>query len=491
MNLELRFRSGVIWSVVGNIGNNIVSFVVFAIVAQLVEPQEIGVLAIAMVFVEMGKVFVYAGVPDLIVRQRVWDDGFALMCFWMNIAVALFCVLLIVVFIGPVAEKFYTAGISTILGTLALCFVFDALRVVPESKLRRDLNYKSLARRGIAANLIAGLVAIALALQGWGVWALVAQRLLSSLLTTIFTLFTARWIPVGLGSWIGFIPALGHGGGLVGAAMLKLLSDRLPDLLLGVLLGPVAVGIYRVGARGFEALVQFLVQPVRSASLAAYAANSHMGTLNQALLRSLASASLYTFPIFFGACALSSDFVHLVFGERWSDSSYVMAALCLAGPPLILSALFQSGLSAQQKTSTIFRLNAANVVSTLLVLVAGIPFLGLVGTTLALTARSYLGMVFNISIVGRDIGIRAGDLVQAMIPPLVASAFMLCAVAGVQHLTELPQGWRLLILPGIGVVCYVLTMSTLFKSYTFTTLKLNTRTPAPSIYRMLSQLLRR
>ncbi|GLQ57945.1 lipopolysaccharide biosynthesis protein [Devosia nitrariae] len=478
-----------VWSVLGNIGNNLVSFVVFALVARLVEPGDIGVLAVAMVFIEMGKVFVYAGVPDLIVRQKVWDEGYAMMCFWLNLAAALISAVLVVVLVGPAVEASFAPGITPILAVLVICFVIDSIRVVPESKLRRSFDYKSLARRGVGANLIAGVLAIALALLGWGVWALVVQRVASSLFTTILTLVAARWLPSGVGSWRGFVPALGHGAGLVGGSMLKLLSDRLPDLLFGFFLGPAAVGIFRVGARGFEALVQFAVHPVRSASLSTYAAaNAQTGKLENSLLHSLASASLFTFPVFYGAAAVSTEFVQLVFGPQWSASAVIMATLCLTCPPLVLSALLQSALSAQHKTSAILRLNAANATTTVAVLLIGIPTLGLVGTTAALTGRSYLGMVFNIMVTVPGVGLRMGDVFRAVFPPLVGSTLFLVGVSGMQNFVPMPPLLQLLSSVGLGVVIYLAAMLLLFRRFTLRTLSFGEQPLSAAIRKIFARL---
>lgn len=472
MDLASRFRTGVAWAVLGNLGNNFVSFIVFAIVARYVEPQDIGVVAIAVVFMEMGRVFSNAGVPDLIVRQKVWEDGYAMMCFWLNMAGAVIAAAVVVLLVAPVVAEQFAPGITSILNVLALCFIIDSFRVVPESKLRRSLDYKSLAQRGVSANLIAGLVAIVLALQGWGVWALVVQRLAGSLLTTLFTLVAARWVPSGKGTFVDVVPTLGHAVGLVGAGMMKLLSDRLPDLLFAVFLGPIAVGIFKVGARGYEALVQSTIVPMRSVSLSGYAASSRVGSMEKSLLRSLASASLVLCPMFFGAAAISSEFVQIAFGPRWGQSSAIMAILCLAGPSMLLSSLLQAAMSAKKKTQVIFNLSATNTITTLIVLVVCAPTIGLVGTTIALTVRSYLGMAYNVAVVAPTVGVRVSEIVKAVLPPLAGSVALLAAVLGMQHYMTMAPLQQLLTSLVLGAAVYFLMMLLFFRGHTLTTLGL-------------------
>jgi O-antigen/teichoic acid export membrane protein len=471
MSLASKFRKGVAWSVIGNIGNNLVSFLVFAIVARLVEPQEIGIIAFAMVFIELGRVFIGAGVPDLIIRQKEWDDAYAMLCFWLNFAGAVFSALVVVFVVSPLASAYFAEGVSSVLDVLAICFILDSVRVVPESKLRRSMNYKSLARRGVSANFLAGAVAIVLALQGWGIWALVVQRLLSSLLTTVFTLYVARWVPHGRA--VGDLGAtLSHSAGLIGAALMRILADRLPDLLFATFLGPAAVGIYRVGARGFEALVQFAINPVQSASLGAYAANSHQGTLEQSFLRSLAIASLIIFPIFFGAAAVSDEFVELVFGPQWSNSAILMAVLCFSCPALLLGGLLQTALSAQHKTAVIFRLNLIKTVTTLLVLLIGTPTIGLLWTTVALTVRSYLEMLLMAVWIAPGVGVKIADIGKGVFPPLIGSTIVFVAVVFMQERVFTLPILLLGLSAAVGAVIYLLVMLTVFRSFTFWSLGL-------------------
>jgi peptidoglycan biosynthesis protein MviN/MurJ (putative lipid II flippase) len=147
-----------------------------------------------------------------------------------------------------------------------------------------------------------------------------------------------------------------------------------------------------------------------------------------------------------------------------------MAMLCLACPPLVLSALLQSALSAQHKTSTIFRLNAANTATTIAVLLIGIPILGLVGTTAALTVRSYLGMAFNITVTAPGVGVRLGDVASVVLPPLVGGTLLLVAVSSMQQYVSMSPLVQLLSSAGLGVLVYLVIILLLFRRYTLRTL---------------------
>lgn len=468
MSFAQKFRRSVAWSAVGSAGNNVISFLVFALVVRAVEPSVIGVMAVALVFVDMGKSFVSAGVPDLIVRQKVWNENYAMMCFWLNLAAAGLAALVMVRVIGPLAEVYFAPGTMLVLAALSSCFILDGMRVVPESRLRRAFDYKSLAWRGLSANLLSGVLGVSLALTGWGIWALVAQRISSSLLTTIFTFMVGRWFPSTWGSLEGLLGVVGHAVGLVGAELLKLLSDRLPDLMLGVLLGPVAVAVYRVGARGFDALVQLTVTPVRSASLSAYAQQAHSGRLGDSVIKSLAVISMLMFPLFFGAASVAPSFVVLVFGEQWRSSAVIMQILCAASPAVLLGAMLQSALSANHDTKLVFSLSAVSAATTFVTLLVAVPLFGLVGATAALAIRAYLGMTFNIAVTGPVVGMRPWPVVTVLLPALAGSAVMLTSVTALDRfaLSSYPEIVALGASVLFGSALYLLIMMTIFHEHT-------------------------
>lgn len=471
MSSHRRFVTSVAWSMLGNAANNLIGFAVFAVIVRLVELAAIGVLAFAVVFVDMGKIFVSAGVPDLIVRQKEWSDDYANMCFWLNMIVGALSALVVVFIVGPLADANFAAGTTPILAVLASCFLIDAARVVPESRLRREFNYRALARRGLIANVLSGFLGIGMAFAGWGIWALVAQRVSSSLLTTVFTLAAAGWSPRLRVSLKGAGGAAAHGMGLAGAALLKLLTARLPDLMLGLFLGPVPVAIYRVGARGFEALFQLAVNPIGSVSLSSFAQKEHEGVLGKAYLSTLRALGILIFPLFLGAAALAGHFVALIFGPNWDESALVMGILCAAAPAAMVSTLLHAALSAARNTKLIFPLNVVSASSTLLVLLVTVPLYGLVWSAAALAIRSYLGILFSTILAAKSIRITPMQALQAALPSLLSSWIMLgtlLALATTLHgqhmLVQIP------LLVAAGILVYAFMMGVIFRRSTIAAL---------------------
>ncbi len=77
-----------------------------------------------------------------------------------------------------VVDKFASGGDTAAVAALALCLPLSAMTVVPRALLQKAMHFRSLAALNAVANILSALIAIALAITGFGVWALVARQLM-------------------------------------------------------------------------------------------------------------------------------------------------------------------------------------------------------------------------------------------------------------------------------------------------------------------------
>ena len=71
---------------------------------------------------------------------------------------------------------------------IGLNIILTAFYIVPRTKFVIDLNFKIQTKISFVAVVVSGVVGIVLASYGYGVWALVVQSLLNSLISLILIL---------------------------------------------------------------------------------------------------------------------------------------------------------------------------------------------------------------------------------------------------------------------------------------------------------------
>jgi O-antigen/teichoic acid export membrane protein len=208
MNLKKSFGKSTLWMSAAASGNSLISFVIFIILSRLLAPEEIGLVAFALIIVELGKILVNAGLPQAIVRHPEWDEGYAATCFYLNLLLAASVTLLVFFIAAPVIAQYYDARAQLLVQVLSIIFLLEGVKAVHEGKLKREFNFRAIAIRTVGGSLFAGIVGVILAIQGYGVWALVWQQLLNQLVVTLVTLKSARYLafnfhlPMHTPSWL-------------------------------------------------------------------------------------------------------------------------------------------------------------------------------------------------------------------------------------------------------------------------------------------------
>src|SRR3546814_450972 len=160
----------------------------------------------------------------------------------------------------------------------------------------RECGHRTIALRSLFAGLIGGGAAITAALAGFGVWALVVQRLVAETIGAILSWTSYRWVPGIAFSLKQMRENLSFGGNLTVAQIIFLFLVRLQDLLIGATLGAAAVGVYRVAWRTTEIIGNGAIQPFASVSLQTYSRlQSNLAALREAYQATLRASVTFSF----------------------------------------------------------------------------------------------------------------------------------------------------------------------------------------------------
>ena len=155
----------------------LLQMVVSIVVARLLVPEDFGVMAILTFFTAVALVVVDSGFSQTLLRKESPSDDDYKSVFLFNLAVSVLLYLLFVAVAPLLADYYNLAVIAKIAPVLFLLLPLNALGIIQNTKLSREFRFGVLSRINFIASLVAGVAAIAIALCGGGVWALVAQRL--------------------------------------------------------------------------------------------------------------------------------------------------------------------------------------------------------------------------------------------------------------------------------------------------------------------------
>jgi O-antigen/teichoic acid export membrane protein len=370
-------------------------FVVLVILARLLSPADFGLVAMVLVFTSIGALLVDSGFSvALIQRQRTSDDDETTVFLFVITASLLLTALLWS--LAPLIATFYShPELVALTRALALTLPFSALSAVPDALLAKTLKFRARARAEVLASSCAGVVALWLAWNNYGVWSLVGHAVvLAALRAALLWLYTG-WRPRGRFRISSFHDLFSFGGYMLMSNLLDTLSIRLQSLLIGKLFDSHALGYYTVAQNTQQAPASFFAAILNRVGLPVFsslAANPKQ--LLEALRTSLRVAMFLFLPGMVGIAVFAQPLVVLVYGQRWAEAAPILSILALSAAFWPLHVLNLAAITALGRSDLFFRLTVVKKV-VLIALVILFSSGGAIGVAWAVLVSSVIAVVVN------------------------------------------------------------------------------------------------
>lgn len=318
------FGHAVKWSVVMSLGNQLTNTIAAFVIAGILGPEAFGTVALAIVFLLFSQLFLEQGLTTTIIQRDGLDRRHLDAAFWMVQGTGA------VLFVGTLGLAGWWADVNNapdlqgVLLALSPVILIEALTVVQQALLQRSSEFKLLATRANTAAVIGGVVGVVAALAGAGVWALVAQQLVTKAIALILLWVVGSWRP-GLRFSRGAVVDLwGFSTRVFVGKAGTFAQSQLDSIFIGVSFGPLAVGLYRMALRISRTIVDALSQPVALASLPAFSRIQHSRTkLDKVFREAVERSAGMVIPVAAGAAAVSDLFFRLL-GDEWSGAAPVL-----------------------------------------------------------------------------------------------------------------------------------------------------------------------
>ncbi len=316
--LQGRVARGLTWTVVHTWGGQALSLIVFVILARLLTPDAFGLVALAAVFVALAQLVVDQGLGDALVQRPEITPSHVDTAFWVAIATGALLTVAAFLLSYPIGLAVGQPDLVPILQVLAVTFILSALTSIPIALLTRALAFRLLAIRAIVAIVAGGIVGVALALMGAGVWALVAQQVAAAVVSVVLLWAVIDWRPRLHASRREFRELFAFGIRVVGSDILGFVSRNADNFLIGVFLGTVPLGIYAVGYRILDTSQRLLINAARKITFPAFSRLQHdPERMRRAYLRATRAASVLIIPGYVGLALVAPELVITLFGSTW------------------------------------------------------------------------------------------------------------------------------------------------------------------------------
>ncbi|MDQ7969244.1 MAG: lipopolysaccharide biosynthesis protein [Oxalicibacterium faecigallinarum] len=457
--LKTAIYRGTFWSLLDNFARQMITLLVFIVLARMLPPVLFGLLATAILIVQGFKSIAFDSISTALVRKKAPTDADYSTGFWMCLGLSLPAFLLLFV-IAPYLESWTGAeGLSQVVRGVSLMILCNGLSRIHEARLTHQMDFRPLAIRSFLSVVAGGAVGIGMALNGYGVESLIAQQLVTSICEFILLWSLAKWMPSFTFSRDSFFEIL-HYSKYVSATALTNFANQNSDIFfVTYYLGAAASGFYATGKRITNTLNIVISTALMRVSLPAFSRLQDQDEeLRRTYLHSTALTAMVTAPMFVGLAILSHDIVLVLLGEKWLPSVPVMQIITIIGFLTSVGYYNQSIMLVKNKPQWQTRLALLYAVTNVAAFMAFTRF-GLIYTALAFSLRALLLFPVSVWCAITLIGVHWRQYVAGLLPSIFAAAsmavFVVLAGTYMQHLSPFV---RLIALIPIGAVSYAVIL---------------------------------
>ena len=182
-----------LWKLLEQGASQVVQLVVSIILARLLGPDEYGIVAIVLTFINILAVVVQNGFAAALIQKMDVDEDDFNSVLYFNLAISA-CLYGIIYLLAPFIAYFYKYEIiSSVTRVLALMLFPSAFISLQQAYVARNMEFSKLFAASLIAALISGAAGIYLAYGGIGIWALVSQQLIYLILLSFVLMCSLSW----------------------------------------------------------------------------------------------------------------------------------------------------------------------------------------------------------------------------------------------------------------------------------------------------------
>ncbi|MCR4900025.1 MAG: lipopolysaccharide biosynthesis protein [Treponema sp.] len=317
-----------------------VTFIVTVVLARLLMPEEFGLIAIVNVFVAVVDILITSGFSIALIQKKEADELDFSTAFYASLVLATL-LYAAVFFAAPLITGLYKNELLTpVIRVTGIKFFISSVNCVQQAYVSRQMIFRKFFFATFFGTFVSGIVGIALAFKGAGVWALVAQLLTNPFIDTIILFITVSWRPRLCFSFDRLKALFNYGWKIMCSYLAGTFFNRLSNLVVGARYSPTKLGYYNQGERLPGLVTGSITSTLESVLFPAISKyQDDREKMKASVRRSVSLGNYLLMPMLFGLAAVAPRLVPLLFGQKWELSIPYVQIFCIQGITLLLSSI--------------------------------------------------------------------------------------------------------------------------------------------------------
>ena len=404
-NLKQKAAAGMVWTALQRYSTMFIQFISGIILARLLTPHDYGCIGMLSIFMVMAEAFIDGGFGSaLIQKKRPTQEDYSTIFFWnLCMAAVMYAILYAS---APAIARFYKIPLlCDVLRVQGIILFIYAFNVVQRNQLRKNLNFRVLSIVTITTSVTSLIVTIFMAYKGFGVWALVAQNIITAAIPAIVFWFFIKWRPIWTFSWKSFRELFSFGIYMFLTILLNRFGNQIQGLLIGRFYNASTTGYYSKAQSTEKLASTSISQIMTQVTYPLYAeVQDNKERLGNMIKRLTMTLSYITFPLMFILLLCAKPIFLLLYSDRWLQSVPYFQVLCLAGLGTCIQAVNYQSIAAIGKSQTMFIWTILKRGVGIGIVFWGLLLWGMKGLLVGVVMNVWFSYFVNIGLVSKYVG---------------------------------------------------------------------------------------
>ncbi len=389
--------NGFKWTTIANLSHYAISFALSIILARYLTPREYGITASFAIFTIFSRTLIDGGLSVALVQKKEINQGHLNSVFWFNLMMSLLLYFLVWIIAPSLSNFLREDELTPIIRIVSFIYITNALGLVQNSLLIRELNFRKQTVINILSLSISVLVALYCIYKNMGVYCIVFQILSQSIVLNLLLTISSNWRPRFSFSIKSFGELWNLGSRVLVVNLLNTIYNQLDGFFIGRVFRLNLLGIYTRGKSFTDMINSIYVNSIQTVTFSLLSESKNESSDDKFLHqhKMIFSFALFYLIIF---CAIisanSENIVAILYGEKWLDSSFYLSWLVFGLIPVFISTMSSQSLLAKGEGKVYLKL--------FLFRKTPIFISFFVGYYYGLTSFVIFGVIFNILLVTID-----------------------------------------------------------------------------------------
>jgi O-antigen/teichoic acid export membrane protein len=394
------------------------------LLARLLSPSDFGLVAMVTSVTAIAEQISEFGLSTATIQCRELSHPQVTNLFWINFGAGCLLSLLICGLAPGIASFYRNPGLVPMTLAISTTFIWGGLTVQHQALLSRQMKQAHMAIVRLSASFLSLVVAIVLAIDHFGVWALAWREVARAFFVAAGMWLFCRWIP-GLPRRNADIrDLLRYGSHLTLNQLAVACLSQLDRFIMGRFFGASPLGMYRQAQQLIMAPIEHINSPIYSvASPSLSILQVDAARYRRYYQRIVLVIGLATMPIGLFVAIFAEEITHFLLGPQWIAAAVFLRIFGLVAflkPALdtVVVVMLTYGLSKRMLvlSVTYYSLAAAFMFAGIFWGAVGIAFSNVVTIVLLMFPRLYFSL--------RRTPITVGAFLSAISTPAIASVIM-------------------------------------------------------------------